>query len=316
MLERFSTADVRKAERFAYWHHFTCRTYSTTECRQLSDGPVNASVFFRTLDELLLSDVTEAPNWPTRFWRGPEEIRRNPIEAFSLFAVRAGKVGIAQGENRTLVGPGEIALYDHARPFTLELPMGLRAMHVSIPRPLLTARVPTALDLTARSLRNQLSRMARKMVWELMQLKVPSNSAAARRLCASTIDLIAAAFEWEWMERPEAGSRLIEQIKHFMRANLHDAELNVETIANANGISPRTLYRLFAAEGSTPMRWLWKQRLDASYAALSEDPAARVTDVALSHGFNELSHFSRLFKNEFGRAPKSLKRTGPPSVAS
>jgi AraC-like DNA-binding protein len=316
MLERFSTADVRKAERFAYWHHFTCRTYSTTECRQLSDGPVNASVLFRRLDELLLSDVTEAPDWATRFWRGPQEIRLNPIEAFSLFAVQAGKVGIAQGENRTLVGPGEIALYDQARPFTLELPSGLRAMHVSIPRPLVTARVPAALELTARSLGNQLSRMAHEMVRQLMLVNVPANSAAAQRLCISTIELIAAALEWECLEKPAAAARQIEQIKHFMCANLHDAELDVETIANAHSISPRTLYRLFASEGSTPMRWLWKQRLDASYVALSQGHAARVTDVALSHGFNELSHFSRLFKNAFGRAPKSLKRTGAASVAS
>lgn len=209
-----------------------------------------------------------------------------------------------------MIGPGEIALYYQGSPFTLDLPTGLRAIHVCVPRPLLMARVPAAIDLTARTLRNQLSRMTGEMFRQLIQLDVLPNSRAARRLCTSTIDILAAALEWDTMDRPDAGSRRLEQIKRFMLANLHEAELDAERIANANGMAVRSLYRLFAAESSTPMRWLWKQRLDASFAALSDDRVMRVTDVAMSHGFNDLSHFSRLFKSAFGRSPQSLKREG------
>ena len=307
-LDKFSTADVGEANRFDYWHNFTCRSYSATECRQLTAGSVDAQVVSQTLDALLLCDVTMSPNWPTRFWRGPDEIRRSPVEKFSLFAVESGEVRVAQGEKRAVIYPGEIVLYYQDAPFTLELPTGLRAMHVTVPCALLTARVPAVFHLTANGLRSRLSHMAGQMFRQLLELDVPSGSNAARRLCGSALDVLSAAVDWYCPERPEPGSQLLEQAKSFMLANRHDAELDVERIANATGLAPRTLYRYFAAEGTSPMRWLWKQRLDASFAVLSSGQSRRVTDVAMSCGFNDLSHFSRLFKTTFGRTPQSFKR--------
>lgn len=64
--------------------------------------------------------------------------------------------------------------------------------------------------------------------------------------------------------------------------------------------------RLFAAEGTTAMQWLWQQRLQASYRQLAEVRVHRVADAALSFGFSNLSNFSRAFKREFGIQPNSL----------
>ena len=76
-------------------------------------------------------------------------------------------------------------------------------------------------------------------------------------------------------------------------------------------MAPRTLYRLFAAEGTTPIRWLWQQRLAASFKALTEGKVTQVTDAALSHGFSDVSHFSRTFRATFGQSPRMFKRRRP-----
>ena len=88
-----------------------------------------------------------------------------------------------------------------------------------------------------------------------------------------------------------------------MLAHLHRAELDIDTIAKAQNVSPRTLNRLFATDGTTPIRWLWQQRLDASYKALAEGHVTQVTDAAMSFGFTDMSHFSRVFKKTFGTSP-------------
>ena len=67
------------------------------------------------------------------------------------------------------------------------------------------------------------------------------------------------------------------------------------------------LNRLFAREGSTPIRWLWQQRLAGAYQALAERRFGGVTDVAPSFGFSDVSHFSRAFKEAFGTAPASMR---------
>jgi len=90
--------------------------------------------------------------------------------------------------------------------------------------------------------------------------------------------------------------------------HLQDPELTAERIARANHIAPRTLNRLFAADGTTPIRWLWQQRLSAGFTALAEGQVSQVTDAAMNFGFNDLSHFSRAFKKTFGCSPQSLKQ--------
>lgn len=61
------------------------------------------------------------------------------------------------------------------------------------------------------------------------------------------------------------------------------------------------------------MRWLWQQRLAASYQALAEGRGRRVTDVAMAFGFSSPSHFSRAFREAFGCSPQALRDGGSPT---
>ena len=131
------------------------------------------------------------------------------------------------------------------------------------------------------------------------------------RVAASALDIVAAAIEAETLGEvlpPSGRHRLLGQVETYLLANLSDPQLDIETIANATNLTPRTLNRVFAAEGTTPMRWLWRQRLAASYRALAEGHIKTVTQAALSFGFSDLSHFSRAFKMAFGTSPNALKR--------
>ncbi|MHA6885854.1 helix-turn-helix transcriptional regulator [Ralstonia pseudosolanacearum] len=84
--------------------------------------------------------------------------------------------------------------------------------------------------------------------------------------------------------------------------------MDVATIARETNVSVRSLHRLFAADGTTAMRWLWQQRLLASYKALAAGRDQRVSEVALLCGFSNFSHFSRSFRQAFGLQPKDLLR--------
>jgi AraC-like DNA-binding protein len=105
--------------------------------------------------------------------------------------------------------------------------------------------------------------------------------------------------------------RRFADVKRYILANLHDPDLDLARIVTAQDMAPRTLYRLFAGEGTTPMRWLWQQRLAASFRALAEGQFTQVTDVALSFGFSDVSHFSRAFKAAYGHSPRALMRRKP-----
>jgi len=68
---------------------------------------------------------------------------------------------------------------------------------------------------------------------------------------AAALDIVATALDLEADDLSSQGGQL-EKIKQYILANLPDPELTTERIAHANHIAPRTLNRLFAADGTTP----------------------------------------------------------------
>lgn len=56
-----------------------------------------------------------------------------------------------------------------------------------------------------------------------------------------------------------------------------------------------------------PGKWLLQKRLEYA-AVLLKNPARNVSEVALDCGFEDLSHFSRAFKNRFGASPATYRK--------
>lgn len=59
-----------------------------------------------------------------------------------------------------------------------------------------------------------------------------------------------------------------------------------------------------------PGRWLVQKRLDYS-AAILRSSRMNVTEVALESGFEDVSHFSRAFKQRFGKSPLRYRQAAP-----
>jgi AraC-like DNA-binding protein len=59
---------------------------------------------------------------------------------------------------------------------------------------------------------------------------------------------------------------------------------------------------------STPGKWLLEKRLQQSLALLSNNGKS-VSEAAFETGFENISHFSRCFKQRFGFSPQAAKNT-------
>ena len=87
--------------------------------------------------------------------------------------------------------------------------------------------------------------------------------------------------------------------------------LGLEDFAKLSHRSLSTFKRDFQKHfNQSPGKWLLQKRLDYS-AVLLKNPALNVSQVALDCGFQDLSHFSRAFKEKFGVSPANYRRESP-----
>ncbi|MGE0054752.1 MAG: helix-turn-helix domain-containing protein [Hyphomicrobium sp.] len=121
----------------------------------------------------------------------------------------------------------------------------------------------------------------------------------------SSIELGAATAVWLQQPIISPSKEHTRRIQRYILAQLQNADLSVQRIADDNGISVRYVHSLFRALGCTVSQWIMERRLERCRDALGarRDGRGVVKDVAFQWGFNDTAHFSRVFKKRFGQTP-------------
>lgn len=118
-------------------------------------------------------------------------------------------------------------------------------------------------------------------------------------------------------QSPEEIPRLarfhLHRIKSYLQTHLREPDLTVKRMAADLGISVSHIHRLFSREGGTVADWFWGERLEGCAGDLGSPAHAHRTvgEIALSWGFNDLSHFSHAFKKCFGITPREWRNRAP-----
>jgi DNA-binding response OmpR family regulator len=91
--------------------------------------------------------------------------------------------------------------------------------------------------------------------------------------------------------------------------HISEEDFSVTVFTEEMNMSRSTLFRkLFALTGQSPVEFINTMRLKRA-AGLLRKNAGNVTAVALEVGFSNPSYFARIFKKQFGIAPKKYART-------
>ncbi|HTY51245.1 MAG TPA: helix-turn-helix domain-containing protein [Steroidobacteraceae bacterium] len=108
-----------------------------------------------------------------------------------------------------------------------------------------------------------------------------------------------------------------EQIRHYIESHLRDPQLAPAGVAAALHISTRYLHQVFNADGETVARYILRRRVEECAHALQDQAqaASSVTDIAFRHGFNDASHFGRVFRAYYGTTPRGYRRLRQPEAA-
>lgn len=100
-----------------------------------------------------------------------------------------------------------------------------------------------------------------------------------------------------------------ERVLAFVTDHVFENDLRTGTIAEALGLSPRTVQDVFAAMATTPTAYINERRLQAAARKLGgAADCGRITDLAFDLGFNDSAYFARVFRARFGLSPAAYMR--------
>lgn len=303
---RVSTEEVPPGDRIAYWERYNARALVGLACSSYAEGGLLARQTNLRVGGLRLADIQGNEHV---IERTPGICRDFPKESVFASLVLSGEAVFFHSGGSLTVGAGDLVLYDTARPYLFGFSSPMRKLLLDVPREVFAERfrssvLPAPIALSA-SHASPASRTLRSLLLSLAKADGPDH---ADDLALELLGLLAAERAGD---RPASPTRLLHLLvaKDYIERHLHDSGLSARRVASALGISVRHLSRIFEPEGLAPFRYVMDRRLTKARNELADPASAHTTvaEIAHRHGFASQAHFTRVFRERFGRTPGAAR---------
>lgn len=303
-LETWSTDELPALDRFPVWAEKVRSLHMEWELSAPTEDDYVARIRHRGTHQVSVADVRCGA------FGGKRDALAGNKGVVGIQLQLSGRMKCSYGESEFTLEPGDLFIWDGNLGGNFKSEGPHRQLSIIVPasrvsttlaaslqeiRPLSTRPGAGALSLVAGQIRNITREMA------LL------NDDVVNRSVSGLLDVLDAAMAPAVESSSSQRATLLRDVQNYILERLDDRELSVSSIAAAHWISVRTLHLVFSESGTTVARWVRQQRLERSRLELSNATGStNVTSVAFRWGFNDVAHFSRAFKQEFGVPPTAV----------
>jgi AraC-like DNA-binding protein len=305
-----TTDQIAPAERAPVWREWIWKHFGGLESDLYGDTEFDGHMASLNAGEVVLTKLEANRH---RVVRTQDMVRASDAGYLKIVAPMRGRAGVEQLGRQAWVSPGAWTIYDTTGCYAVDNPERVEHLIVMLPKAQLMERGLRLDSLMARYVggASGISRVALATMRSTYQ-ELPHMSADAARGAGELIAQLVRLSLIELSGQQTALTQreiLKDRIRGFIALNLRDPALSVETIAHALNCSKRHLHNAFAGDENTLASHILRLRLDACMRELQQPgPQARpITDIALSWGFANLSHFSRVFRAHTGCSPSAFR---------
>lgn len=307
-----STDDVAPRDRAPQWSEWVYRHFGGLESDLYGDTDFDGHIAASQAGDVILTRLEANRH---RVLRTPDMARTSETPYLKIVAPWQGCATVQQQGREASARDGAWVIYDTTGSYEVANPERVDHLIVMVPKDPLAERGLRLDGVMARRFgASGISRVAletmRNTYLELPHMS-PRAAEGAGELIKQMVrlSLLEAAGQETSVTQREA---LRDRIRIHVQQNLRDPRLSVDGIARALNCSRRHLYNAFSGEGESIAAFIQRARLEACIRDLQRSGAERpITDIALSWGFGNPSHFSRVFRDHTGKSPTEFRRPNP-----
>jgi AraC-like DNA-binding protein len=307
-----STDAVAPRDRAPQWCEWVSRHFNGLRSDLYGDTTFDGHIASTHAGDVILTRLEANRH---RVLRTDSMVRASEVPYLKIVAPWQGSATVQQQGREACARDGAWVIYDTTGTYEIGNPERVDHLIVMIPKDAVAEPGLRLDSAMARKLgAGGISRVAldtMRSTW----LELPNMSDLAARGAGDMIKQLVRLSLLELAGQDTSVTQraaLRDRIRAYVQANLRDPALSADGIARALNCSRRNLYNAFNGEGESIAAFIQRLRLEACVRDLQQAGAqARpITDIALSWGFGNPSHFSRVFRDHTGMSPSAF-RQGP-----
>jgi AraC family transcriptional activator of tynA and feaB len=306
----WSTEDVEQRLALSYWVDTVCDRFMELEI----DTPLRER-FSGRLEQADLGPATvnflQADRQRVRRTRAKIAGTHYPV--FHLMQLRSGRVVVRQLGREAPLRPGECMLINGTEPYEIACPEATSALVMALPEAWLKRWVQHPERFPVRVFSGSSWSAALNAALDSLEIASTDSLALPPNAVAEQIaSLLALAAGREALDHRPV---LLQRLMSTLRDCFHESDLSATAVASAHHVSIRTLHYAFAHAGTTFTEELLRLRLEHAVQVLSNPKLAHlpVTEAAARCGFADPGHFSRRFRQRYGKSPRQFRDSNIPS---
>ncbi|KUM29958.1 hypothetical protein AQ436_10000 [Arthrobacter sp. EpRS66] len=297
---------IQHVDSFTAWSRLISDAFVQLRSEQVTGGHFAASLGVNMLGDIGLMRIHARPH---AVQRTMDLTNSGDGEFYKVSYQLDGYGLLIQDGRETVLSPGDLAIYDTQRPYTLAFDKPATVVVALIPHQQFKLSTQQVGQVTALALKGNhpLSGTVAPLMEHLGANLAQWDEYGGYPLARSTVDLLATALGGV-LGTESAGDTKIrqrEKITSYIDAHLGDADLGPAQIAAAHFISVRSLHALFEHQPHSVAALIRHRRLTEA-SRLLRDPllsSLSVQAIGARVGISDAAGFSRMFSKEFGCTP-------------
>jgi AraC-like DNA-binding protein len=307
-----TTDSVRPSERAEFWADLVSRHVTPMCIEPAGTQPLRGEIQAQVIGGL---GVAQVSGRGVHASHTRAQIARTRGHLWAACMHLEGEARIGRGGEQIALQRGDVFMTDSRHEFTLDLERPWRHLLITLPIQWIDSRVARPELLSGAVLRDRpLARLWASHLVSGFALSGELSPTAARLFARQSLDLLAQLLEEADCDHPtpsDAGhAAIFLSARHVIALKFGDPSLTPVQIAQDLNVSTRTLARIFAANNETVMRRLFDERVRQAAKLLTAPEAVHrsVTEIAFACGFNDASHFGRVFAAKMRMTPSEWRR--------